>query len=204
MKGWPWLLPVIIVCGTWVLAAPLLAKYLVVERPLEYADAIIVLSGSAEYKERTQKAAELYKKGVASVVFITDDGERSGWSESGQRHPPYVELEQRELISNGVSPDAIRILPGQVTGTNYEAREMAAEIDSRPISSVLIVTSAYHSRRALWSFEKTLAGKDVQIGIVHADIDEQGTSPEWWWLSPRGWRDVAGEYVKSAVYCFYF
>jgi uncharacterized SAM-binding protein YcdF (DUF218 family) len=196
--------PVLFLCGVWVLAAPRLATWLVIENPLGHADAIIVLSGSAAYKERTHMAAELYKQGVAPILFLTDDGERSGWSQSGQRHPPYLELEQRELIANGVSPDDIRILPGQVTGTNYEARAMATEIDSRPIGSLLIVTSAYHTRRALWSFEKALAGRRVELGIVHPPIGEQTTSSDRWWLTARGWQDVAGEYVKSAVYCVYF
>src|SRR5690348_11226360 len=108
------MLPLLIAVGIWVLAAPLLASHLVVERPLDHADAIIVLSGSAAYKERTHMAAELYRQGTARVIFVTDDGERSGWSSTGQRHPSYLELEQRELISGGVSPDDIRVLPGQV------------------------------------------------------------------------------------------
>lgn len=188
----------------WVLLAPSLANYLIVEKPLEHADAIIVLSGSSVYKERTRKAAQLYKQGVASQIIITDDGEHAGWLSNEQTNPAFVELEQRELIANGVMPDAITVLPGLVSGTDQEAKAFENEITARPVNSVLIVTSAYHTRRAIRIFEKILAGKNVEIGIVHAPPGEQTPNPNYWWIKPRGWQMVAGEYVKSAVYWAYY
>ncbi|HEX3100186.1 MAG TPA: YdcF family protein [Pyrinomonadaceae bacterium] len=188
----------------WVLLAPSLAVYLIVEKPLEHADAIMVLSGSAVYKERTQKASELYKQGVAPRIFITDDGERAGWSRAEKTNPSFVELEQRELVSNGVAPDSITVLPGQVSGTDQEAKALAEEVAARPVKSVLIVTSAYHTRRALRTFEKILGGKDVEIGIAYAPPGEQTPSPDLWWVKPRGWQMVAGEYVKSVLYWMFY
>lgn len=188
----------------WIILAPWLASYLIVEKPLGHADAMIVLSGAAVYKERTRKAAELYKQGVAPRIFITDDGDRAGWSQGERTNLRFVELEERELIANGVLPDAITVLPGQVFGTDQEAKALADEITVRPVSSVVIVTSAYHSRRALRTFEKILAGKNVEIGIAHAPTGEQTPDPNYWWLVPRGWQMVAWEYVKSAVYYAYY
>lgn len=190
--------------AVWAAAAPMLARALIVERPVGHADAIIVLSGSAAYKERTQKAAELYKQGIAPRIFITNDGERSGWSQALQTNPPFVELERRELIANGVPADAIAVLPGVVTGTDHEAKVMAAEADERPVGSLLIVTSAYHTRRALRTFEKILAGRDTKIGIVHAGTGGRTPNANYWWLSRRGWSAVGLEYVKSAVYYAYY
>jgi uncharacterized SAM-binding protein YcdF (DUF218 family) len=188
----------------WVVTAPLLASYLIVEKPLEHADAIIVLSGSAVYKERTQRAAELYRLGVAPRIFITNDGERAGWSVSEQTNQRFVELEQRELIAHGVLPDAITVLPGEVAGTDQEAKVLGAELDARPIKSLLIITSAYHTRRALRTFERILAGKDIEIGIAHPLTGERTPRPTTWWLSLRGWQMVAGEYVKAVVYDLYY
>lgn len=186
--------------AVWVGVAPVLARWLIVERPLDRTDAILVLSGSAAYKERTAKAAELYRKGVAPIVFITNDGERAGWDSGEQGNPPFVELEQRELLAGGVPPDAITVLPGVVTGTDIEARALAAEVDRHPLSSVLVVTSAYHTRRALWTFDRIVAAKGVVIGIEHAAIGDRTPSLNWWWLSLTGWQMVGLEYVKSAVY----
>lgn len=198
------LLSFVVLAAGWVVIAPSLATWLIVEKPLTNADAIIVLSGSAVYKERTRKAAELYKLGVAPRVFITNDGQRAGWSQSERTNPPYVELEQRELIANGVFPDAITVLPGEVSGTDQEAEALASEIEVRPIKSLLIVTSAFHTRRALRTFDKILAGKGVEIGIEHAPLGEQTPNAAYWWLTPRGWQMVAGEYVKSAVYWVFY
>jgi uncharacterized SAM-binding protein YcdF (DUF218 family) len=198
------LIVLIVGMGGWVLIAPSLATCLIVERPLDHADAIILLSGSAVYKERAKKAAELYKEGVAPRIFITDDGGRTGWLDSEQKNLPFVELEQRDLIARGVSPEAITVLPGVVSGTDDEAKAILAEIDVRPIGSLLIVTSAYHSRRALRTFDKILAGKGVTIGLMHAPNGERTPDPGFWWLSPRGWQTVAGEYVKSVVYWVFY
>lgn len=189
--------------AAWVIAAPLLATYLIVERPLEQADAIIVLSGSAVYKERIAHAAKLFRERRSPVIYITNDGERSGWSETEQRNMPYVELEQRELFAAGVPVDSVRVLPGVVSGTDDEARAMAAETDTAELRSVLIVTSAYHSRRSLRTFERTFAGKGVELGIAPAPLNENSPTRFAWWLHPAGWRMVAGEYVKSVVYWAY-
>ena len=190
--------------AVWIIFAPFLATFLIVEKPLARADAIIILSGSAVYKERTKKAAELYKQGIAPRVIISNDGGRAGWLDDEKDNLPFVELEQRELIANGVEPEAITVLPGTVSGTDDEAKRLAEEIAARPIGKVLIVTSAYHSRRALRTFEKILAGKNVEIGIAHPPTGEQTPQPNYWWLRPRGWQTVAGEYVKSAVYYLYY
>ena len=56
---------VLILAILWLPIAWLLGQWLVVERPLEKADAIFVLAGSANYVERNQEAARLYNLGVA-------------------------------------------------------------------------------------------------------------------------------------------
>lgn len=195
---------IVVALGIWALVAPTLARYLIVEKPLAQADAIIVLSGSAVYKERTREAAQLYNQNVAPVVMITNDGGHAGWSSVEQTNVPFVELEQRELIANGVPAEAIAVLPGIVAGTDDEARAVAGAIGARGLRSLLIVTSAYHTRRALRTFDKLLADKNIELGIVAAPLGEQSPEPNRWWLTARGWPMVAGEYVKSAVYYAYY
>ena len=163
-----------------------------------------MLSGSAVYKERTRRAAELYREGVAPLVFISNDGGQAGWLDDERTNLPFVELETRDLIANGVMPDAIRTLPLTVYGTDEEAKAMRAEIDARPLNSILIVTSAYHTRRALRTFEKILAPNNIEIGIDAPPPGDRTPLPAWWWLSFRGWQTVAAEYVKMAVYYFYY
>jgi uncharacterized SAM-binding protein YcdF (DUF218 family) len=188
----------------WVVFAPYLAEALIVEKPLEKADAILVLGGSAVYIERTRRAAEIYKQGVAPKVLLTNDGERAGWSRKERTNIPYVELARRALVAQGVPEEAIDILPGEVTGTDWEARRLLADLERNGVRSVLLVTSAYHTRRALWTFEKFLSGKGVEFGVEHPPAGDQTPAPGAWWLSRRGWGMVGGEYVKSAVYWAYY
>lgn len=188
----------------WLLIAPLLANYLIIERPLAHADAMIVLSGSSVYNERAFRAAELYKQGVSAKIFLTDDGIRAGWNDALRTNPRFVDLAQWDLIALGVPADAITILPGLPDGTESEARLLAAEIEQRPLSSVLIITSAYHSRRAFWAFGKTLASKSVTLGIEHAPLGDLNPKPSNWWRSRLGWKLVAEEYVKAVGYWFYY
>lgn len=191
---------------SWVFAAPYLAENLIVEKKLEKADAILVLGGSSTYVERTQKAVELYKTGIAPRIFLTDDGKRAGWSRAEKRNPPYVELARKRLIDGGAAAENIEILQPTVAGTIDEARVLADKSKSENLRAVLIVTSAYHTRRALWTFERAFAAANLktELGIAAASPGEQTPEAKYWWLSRRGWNLVAGEYVKFVVYWAYY
>jgi uncharacterized SAM-binding protein YcdF (DUF218 family) len=190
----------------WLFLAPFLAKSLIIEKPLEKADAILVLAGSHTYIERTQKAAELYRQGVAPRIFLTDDGEQAGWSKAEQRNPPFVELARNSLVAGGVAAEHIEILAPPVSGTIYEARILSEKARSENLKSVLIVTSAYHTRRAFSTFQKIFAenNQTVKLGITSPPPGVQTPPPVSWWLSIFGWEIVAGEYVKSVGYWVYY
>lgn len=191
------------VAAAWIVAAPILANYLIISRPLERPEAMIVLSGSSQYVERCQKAAEFYRERKISLIYLTNDGEMSGWSVPDQRNVPFLELERRELVANGVLHDSIRVLGGTVKGTDDEAKAMATEAKAQGLKSVLIVTSPYHTRRAYRAFERMFVETGIQIGIEHAPLTDEQPSPYYWWLSLRGWQLVGGEYVKSVAYWVY-
>jgi len=186
----------------WSFLAPFLAERLIVERPLDHADAILVLAGSSAYFERTRKAALIYKAGVAPKVLLTNGGGQAGWSQEEQRNPPYVELAKRELVAQGVPDNAIEILGPEISGTFLEAKILAKKAVEKRWTSLLIVTSAYHTRRALWTFKTVFAenGVETEIGIVSPITGQQTPPAFFWWLTWRGWRDVAGENVKSVFY----
>ncbi len=184
----------------WILFAWFLAKNLIVEKPLERADAILILSGSGVHLERTHKAALVYKQGVAPKILLTDDGERAGWSKIERRNPKFAEVARNDLIAAGIAPENIEILPGQVSGTIDEAEALRVKIKQANWKSILIVTSAYHTRRSLRTFEKILEEENVQIGIVSPPTGEQTPPPFYWWLTRKGWGSVAAEYVKIVYY----
>ncbi|MGB8509116.1 MAG: ElyC/SanA/YdcF family protein, partial [Pyrinomonadaceae bacterium] len=80
-------------------------------------------------------------------------------------------------------------------------REYAA---ARGLHSLLVVTSAYHSRRALWTLRRVFEGSDMEIGLAPVASGEQTPRAALWWLTPSGWRLVAGEYAKFIYYLLHY
>ena len=192
-----WLLVCILI---WFVLAWFGARALIVEADLPSADAIVILSGSSTYVERTQKAAELCRQGRAPLVVLTDDNTRGGWSNALQRNPYFVERAHDELTKQGVPPDKIRVAPGIAANTHDEALIIRDYALAQRLKSILVVTSAYHSRRALRILRSTFAGGETSLGIAPAPTGAQTPSPVLWWLHVEGWRSVAGEYVKLIYY----
>jgi uncharacterized SAM-binding protein YcdF (DUF218 family) len=188
---------VVVVIVAWTIVAGVAARALVVRVPLESADAILVMSGSSTYRERTQKAAELYRERRAPLVLLTDDHTRGGWDSAQQRNPFFVERAEDELIKAGVRADKIRILPGLAASTRDEALIFSDYARNEGFRSVLVVTSSYHSRRALRTMERSFAhNQAVVVGL------EPSSPPPslLWWVRPEGWRTVGSEFVKTIYY----
>lgn len=186
--------------GIWVLVAWLAARFLIVSTPLNRADVIVVLSGSAVYKERTQRAAEYYGQGLANRVLLTNDNLRGEWSSSEQRNPFFHERARNNLLLLGVPADRVEVIPRPVTNTYDEAEVLRAYAVAHGLRSLLVVTSAYHSRRALWTLERVFTGTGIAISLQSVESGEQTPSPFAWWLHFRGWRMIVGEYVKNVYY----
>jgi len=184
----------------WPLVAWGVARALVVRDEWPRADVIVVLSGASEYVERTRYAAELWRRGVAPKIVLTNDNLRGGWNSEQQRNPYFIEREAEELRRAGVPGAQIEALPEPVASTYDEAVRLRAYASEQGIGSVLVVTSAYHSRRALWTMRRVFGGTSVRVGVAPVATGAQTPTPLTWWLSARGWRSVAPEYPKLVYY----
>ena len=176
------------------------AQSLVVRADLPRADALLVLSGSSNYVERNRWAARLYREGRAPLILLTDDGQRGGWSSSEQRNPFFVERAAKELKQEGVPAEKIEVLPGIVSSTYEEVVSLRAFAASHGLRSILVVTSAYHSRRALWTLRRVFEGSDIEVGVDAPPTGGESPAPTIWWAKPSGWQMVAGEYPKMIYY----
>lgn len=203
-RAFKFTITIVLLFAAWVLCAPYFAENLIVEKPLERADAILILAGSSVYIERTNKAAEIFRAGIAPKIILTDDGERTGWSRGERRNVPYVELARRNLVERGVPAENIEIITPVGSGTIYEAQVFRGKARAENWKTVLLITSAYHARRAFWTFDRVFADKTIEFGIVSPLPGEQTPPPDRWWLVPSGWRFVAGEYLKGVYYWVYY
>ena len=194
------LVAIALIFGIWVLVAWGAARFLIVNTPLHQVDAIVVLSGSAVYKERTRRAAEYYHQGLANRILLTNDNLRGEWSNVEQRNPFFYERARNNLQLLGVPADRVEVIAKPVTNTYDEAEVLREYAVAHGLRSLLVVTSAYHSRRALWTLNRVFAGTGIEISLQSVETGEQTPPPLTWWLHVRGWRMVVGEYAKNVYY----
>lgn len=186
----------------WPPSAWAAATFLIVHEPIDKSDAIVVLSGSATYRERAKHAAELFNAGRSNRIVLTNDNLKSGWSQAAQRNPYYHELAKEELRRVGVPDKNIETMMVPIVGTHDEALKLKHYCERQDLNSIVVVTSAYHSRRALWTFRKVFSDTQKRVGIDPAAAGIETPSPSTWWLHRFGWDLVPGEYVKIVGYWF--
>ena len=151
------------------------------------ADAIVAVSGG-DTAARTREAITLYQHGWApKLIFSGAAQDKSG--------PSNAEVMRREALNAGVS-EADIIIEENAATTKQNAEETKSIFDEDHISSVIVVTSAYHQRRAGLEFGKR--AQNVAVRNHPVAHDNQWSS--WWWLTPTGWFLAIGELVKIIAF----
>lgn len=176
------------------------ARFLITEAPLDKADAIVILSGSASYQERSSAAVQLFSEGRSQRILITNDNMRGPWSSVEQRNPFFNERALQVVKDGGVPAENVELLMQPVDGTHDEAELIRRYAVEHELHSILIVTSAYHSRRALWTFSRVFQDTGVQVGLAPVRLGADTPPAATWWLTTRGWKWVPVEYVKLIYY----
>ncbi len=152
------------------------------------SDAIVVLLGGPH--DRPTKAAELYRQGMAPVILM-------GRTEEAPIDE--TETHRRALMRSGVPSDAIKILPGGAVKNTYdEALRVRDYVRTHPVRRVIIVTTAYHTARARWTFRKVLRGLPVGIRMA-ASQDPRFTEADWYTRD-----DGINEYMSEAMKTIYY
>ena len=199
-KNWRRLFVGLLLLALLWLVAWLAARWLIVSAPLDNADAIVVLSGSSTLFERTQHAARLYFQNRSRKILLTTDNRKGGWSAAEQRNPYFDEIAVKELNRLGVPSESVEVVRPPVNSTWDEAVLISQYSKTHNFRSILIVTSAYHSRRALWTFRALLRDGETQVGLDPVETGIQTPRPATWWLHARGWQLVVVEYLKLIYY----
>lgn len=156
-----------------------LGAFLVVEDPLRHADAIIVLGGTMY--ERQLEAVDLFKDGLAPRIYlfreIADYGERV----LIQKDIPYlraVDVQIDAMVKLGVPREAISIL-NEAANTASEARFVRQLVEEQHFSTIIVVTSKQHTRRARLVLSRRLA--DLGTTIVMRGSRYDLTDADHWW-----------------------
>jgi uncharacterized SAM-binding protein YcdF (DUF218 family) len=153
-------------------------------------DCVMVLGGEAN--TRPFLAAAIFRAGYARRVLIPEVVEPSSDVEGAI--PAEHEMMRRVLLKRGVPPDAIQQLDGPVDSTRDEAVALREYLASNPKSSVAVVTSNFHTRRARLIFRRLHPAHRDQIHFISCPTD--GIGPDNWWQFKDGIVWYAAEYAK--------
>ena len=175
---------------------------LVVQEIPPKAEAAVVLYTGVDIYPRLMEAASLYKQAKVEKVVIngnrkTDvlrDLENSGYDPPCKWYMEEVEV----LLHLGVAKDHIIAISAEdAYDTISEAKIVGETLINNGMSSVIIATSKYHSRRArhVWS---TMYKDRLRIYVAPAQNDP--FNAEIWWKNRRQIRWVLSEYGAWIYY----
>ena len=165
------------------------------DREYENCDAIVLMNGNIS--TRPFRAAELHKKYRAPILIarLADTEEvRLGVI-------PNISEATRDLLFRlNVAPSDIHLLRSEhwIAGTWSEAILHCDYIRANNCRKIIIVTDAFHTRRAHWAFRKVMQNDDVvfRAAATRYSLDLAGR----WWRSEYGLVQLVVEYLKFLHY----
>jgi uncharacterized SAM-binding protein YcdF (DUF218 family) len=142
-------------------------KFLIIDEP-EKSDVIVVLAGETD--RRPARALELLGQGYGTTVIIDVSATEKIYQWS------VTELAERYIAILPQS-SAIRICPIQGLSTREEAKDALRCIQQVGGRRVLLVTSDYHTRRALSIYRTLFPGFAFSVAAAY---DSRQFGPQWW------------------------
>lgn len=166
-------------------------EWLIVAREISRPDAILLLA-SHEW-ERLPAVAERARQVPSAAVLLSVPRVIT-------RYNCHRCLERGDwLVSLGVAPEQLARLPRGVASTHDEAIAALAYCRSQGYRRLLVVTSRYHTRRALATFEHVFDGSGVEVGI-EASVRHSRAMPARWWSDPYDRWYVRYEWAAIVFY----
>lgn len=150
------------------------------------ADAIVALSGG-DTAARAEEAIRLYDDGWASlIIFSGAAADKSG--------PSNARVMKQQALNAGIPSGSI-IIEEQSETTEENATATKDIFVDRGIKDAIIVTSAYHTRRAGLEFDRRTTGITVRTHVAQNDSGWNAL----WWMTPYGWTTAIAEAMRSIV-----
>jgi uncharacterized SAM-binding protein YcdF (DUF218 family) len=175
---------------------PLPAEFLVTQDRLEPADLIYVLNGDPNL--RPFQAARLYQEGLAPLVAIARAGDSPMVTLGLQQNTTDMCIGVLQRL--GVpSSHILQLDPsGGVGSTFNEAQVLRSYVRKHSVNRVIVVTSAFHTRRAGWIIRRVL--RDTPVRIMMFPVTDRKYSASNWWTREDGEIAVNDEFVKLFWY----
>jgi len=169
-----------------------ITDFIFVETGLEPADVILIPGGS--HGQVMERAAALYHQGLAPYVLP-----------SGGTNPHLVEYASewdflRKVGESAGLPASAILKEDLAQNTTENAQFSLCVLQNKkiPVHKAILVCKAYHSRRALLTYQAVFpSGTQLMVAPV---LDRRGISRDNWFLSPASIRVVMGEVERIGRY----
>ena len=165
--------------------------YLIIADEMEPAKAVVVLSGGTE--SRMREALRLYNDNLGDVIILTETGEEIADLEVLHSFDMRI-----QLMNNGVPSGNILVTSIEVSSTVDEARAVLDLMSRRQLSSAIVVTDPYHTRRTRKVFNDIFQGSNIDLYI--RPVRGSWFNSRSWFLSLQGWQFTLLEYLKLIGY----
>ena len=149
-----------------------------------HADVVVVLAGDPS-GHRILRAAELVKQGYASKVLVSGPG--------GAYDLHECDLAIPFVVRRGYSASWFVPVPHSAHSTEEEGQALFPVLQNLRAHTVIVVTSDYHTRRALRTLRAEWRGIDVHM-IAAGD---EFFSAYGWWHTREGRKTFLLEWTKT-------
>ena len=169
-------------------AKPLLelaGTFLDVGQPPQKADAALVLAGGGS-GDRILKAAELQRAGFVPLVYVSG---------------PKIEFESPECALSipfatrrGYDAASFRCIESWAYSTREELFKCCLSLRESGVRKVLLVTTAYHTRRAMYLARQICP----DIEVIPVSSESRNFTNRRWFAAREGRKAIFLEYLKLA------
>lgn len=169
-----------------------MAQYLVYPDVKKPSDFIVLLGGETD-GQRTRKAVELYREGLAPKIIVSS-GARISWRTTESK-------EMVALLKQLHVPDSDIILE-QKSRSTYENALYTKEIVEGQIlrnKRITLVTDDWHTRRSMYVFRQVFAATDIEIHSVGSHSLEKVQLTDWW-RDHESMQTILSEWARLVVY----
>ena len=164
-------------------------------KPVDHADLMIVLAG--DEGPRTDYAMSLYKRGVSDQMLMS----------GGRFYDTSVAMLMKNYAVKRGVPDRDILIETSSTST-YENAQFSLDliekkrVKGQTISSVVVVTSGFHSYRSYHVF-RLVFPTDIEVYMMPSD--DYGDQIDWlWWTDLNRVEWVGIEFFKLIFYYLYY
>ena len=174
------------------------AKFFTINDAKPGADAILILSGGKN--TRIPHALNLFLEGYGKELIFTEEKKTNSFISNLFPSDENIFEKLIEKLNISVPFIFVPSNKGGATSTFDEAYDFKKLADGKNYNRIILVTDAFHTRRALKAFKKVFKNSKIhfQMSPAQNEIFDENN----WWTSDQGISAYILETIKYPIYFF--